>query len=67
MISISVHGACKHFFSDSFISCKNALNEPNFINIGDKNAKLNNYLFIITETLRLILLILLIEPTKTLL
>jgi len=28
---------------DSFVSCKNALNEPNFIDFGDGYAQLNNY------------------------
>jgi len=34
-INISVRGAERHFLlPDSFVSCKNASNEPNFIDFG---------------------------------
>jgi len=36
--------------SDSFISCKNASNNPNFIDFGDDCAKLYNYQHYITLT-----------------
>jgi len=43
-INISLREAERHFFlRDSFVSCKNASNELNFIKIGDEGYVLDNY------------------------
>jgi len=42
--NISVCGSERHFFLlDSFISCKNTSNEPNFIKINEEVRFLHNY------------------------
>jgi len=46
MINILLRGAERYFFlPDSFISCKNASNKPNFIKIESGRCVLDNYKF----------------------
>jgi len=50
MINILLCEAERHFFlPDSFVSCKNASNEPNFIKIGDGDCVQDNYYKISTK------------------